>query len=354
MLKEKRIFIIFIQLLLISQFKSHPKGDKLRELTLSSEQGLIELNIEMYKEYVMTHPRPYDIVILYTKKGKCKICEKVLNEFIQVSDSYRDFNGFKPDMLNRKRAVFFAILYQNQITQHIFKDLNFNSKNNILYTTPHNIKVNEFGKTYIKYDEDYILSYKDSNKKVYALKMMEFTNAKSQRKFLLKKNPMDFLNYFISFVCLIFFGILIYRFYKHILLSPILWVSCSMIVMFICVGGVVYNIIKGVPFAEYDNQGNLVKFFNPKRKRQYAGEGILMSSLFILGGTLLYSLVWANKIKGLILKNVIGYLIIGFIIADFQLIFYLSKIKLSNYRLSFYPPKSYIKGSYFKEQGNSF
>ena len=99
MLKEKLKVPLLILLSLISLIKSHPKADKLRELTLSSDRGLIELNAEMYKEYVMSHPRPYDIVILYTLKRKCNLCERVLNEFIQVSDSFRDANGFKPDMI---------------------------------------------------------------------------------------------------------------------------------------------------------------------------------------------------------------------------------------------------------------
>ena len=101
MKKERIIINIVIILSLILLIKSHPKADKLRELTLSSDRGLIELDEEMYKEYVMTHPRPYDIVILYTLKKKCNLCQKVFNEFIQVSDSFRDSNGFKPDMVAR-------------------------------------------------------------------------------------------------------------------------------------------------------------------------------------------------------------------------------------------------------------
>ena len=113
-MKEKLMISIILLLLLASLINSHPKADKLRELTLSSDRGLIELNSEMYKEYVMTHPRPYDLVILYTLKRKCSLCERVINEFIQVSDSFRDANGFKPDMITRKRAVFFAILYYSE------------------------------------------------------------------------------------------------------------------------------------------------------------------------------------------------------------------------------------------------
>ena len=97
----------------------------------------------------MTHPRPYDIVILYTLSRKCNLCERVLNEFIQVSDSFRDSNGFKPDMISRKRAVFFAVLYYSEDTMSIFKSLKFPSMTNILYTTPQNIQFNNLGEPYI-------------------------------------------------------------------------------------------------------------------------------------------------------------------------------------------------------------
>ena len=248
-----QLIIFIISLILIS---SHPKADKLRELTLSSDRGLIVLNAQTYKEYVMSHPRPYDIVILYTLSRKCNLCERVFNEFIQVSDSFRDSNGFKPDMISRKRAVFFAVLYYSEETMPIFKSLKFPSMTNILYTTPQNIQFNQMGEPYIEYDEDYVISYNERSDKIYALKMMEFANAKSQRKFPLKKNPIEFLIYFLLFVFLIFVGFSAYQNFHSLLLSPILWVIGSMLVVIICMGGIVYNILHSTPFAKYDRDGN--------------------------------------------------------------------------------------------------
>ena len=136
MSEGKILILIFYLVSLFIVIETHPKADKLRELTLSSDRGLIVLNSKTYKEYVMSHPRPYDIVILYTLSRKCNLCERVFNEFIQVSDSFRDSNGFKPDMISRKRAVFFAVLYYSEDTMPIFKSLKFPSMTNILYTTP--------------------------------------------------------------------------------------------------------------------------------------------------------------------------------------------------------------------------
>ena len=303
----QKFFFSFLYLIyLISLIKAHPKADKLRELTLSSDRGLIVLNAETYKEYVMSHPRPYDIVILYTLSRKCNLCERVQNEFIQVSDSFRDANGFKPDMISRKRAVFFAVLYYSEETMSIFKSLKFPSMTNILYTTPQNIQFNNLGEPYIEYDEDYVISYNERSDKIYALKMMEFANAKSQRKFPLKKNPIEFLIYFLLFVALIFCGFSVYQNCQPILLSPILWVVASMLVVIICMGGIVYNILHGTPFAKYDRDGNIVEFIHTGQRAQYAGEGVLMSTLFVVGGTMLYSFNWLKYVNQLIFKTFIA------------------------------------------------
>ena len=354
MSKKLFTFSFFIIISFISLIQSHPKADKLRELTLSSDRGLIVFTAEMYKEYVMSHPRPYDIVILYTLKRKCNLCERVINEFIQVSDSFRDANGFKPDMISRKRAVFFAILYYSEDTMPIFKSLKFPSMTNILYTTPQNIQFNNLGEPYIQYDEDYVISYNERSDKIYALKMMEFANAKSQRKFPLKKNPIEFLVYFLLFVASIFCGFSFYRNFKPILLSPVLWVSGSNLVLIICMGGIVYNVLHGTPFAKYDRDGNIIEFIHSGQRSQYAGEGVLMSSLFVLGGTILYSFIWLNKIQGYSQHKFASFAAIIFIILDFQIIFSIYRIKARWYYPTFLPPSHYVTGPLINDQGNSF
>ena len=347
-------FHIYIFILLISFVYSHPKADKLRELTLTSDKGVIELDAQTYKEYVMSHPRPYDIVILYTLKRNCNLCERVINEYIQVSDSFRDSNGFKPDMISRKRAVFFAILYYSEETMPIFKSLKFPSMTNILYTTPQNIQFNNLGEPYVEYDEDYVISYNERSDKIYALKIMEFADAKSQRKFPLKKNPIEFLVYFLCFVGLIFIGFSVYRNCKPILLSPILWVMVSMFVLIVCMGGIVFNILHGTAFARYDRDGNIVEFINPEQRSQYAGEGVLMSSLFVLGGTSLYCFNWLNRIKGQGNHLIYSFIAIIVVLLDVQIIFSIYRIKARWYNPTFFPPNHYVKGPLILDQGNSF
>ena len=353
-MSKKLLFSIFCLISSLVLINSHPKADKLRELTLSSDRGLIVLNAQTYKEYVMSHPRPYDIVILYTLSRKCNLCERVQNEFIQVSDSFRDANGFKPDMISRKRAVFFAVLYYSEETMSIFKSLKFPSMTNILYTTPHNIQFNNMGEPYIEYDEDYVISYNERSDKIYALKMMEFANAKSQRKFPLKKDPIEFLIYFLLFVAAIFCGFTVYKNFQPLLLNPILWVIGSMLVVIICMGGIVYNILHGTPFAKYDRDGNIVEFIHTGQRSQYAGEGVLLSSLFVLGGTLLYSFNWLNRVRGYAQHKMASFTAIIFTVLVVRIIFSIYRIKARWYNPTFFPPGNYVQGPLILDQGNSF
>ena len=350
----KNCLFIYSLILQCSLINAHQKGDELRELALSSDYGLIVFNAETYNKYVMTHPRPYDVVILYTRKSNCKLCEKVYDEFIQVSDSFRDSNGFKPDMISRKRAVFFGVLYYSEETLPIIKSLKFPSRINILYTTPKNLQFNKLGEPYIEYDEDHILSYNERSNKIYALKMMEFANAKSQRKFPLKKNQIEFLFYFIFFVCLIFIGFSAYNNFKQFLLSPVVWITGSMMIIIICMGGIVYNILRNTPFAKFDNNGNIVEFIHTGRKAQYAGEGIFMSCLFVIGGTLLYSFNWLNQVPNKTKHYFASYIILASIILIIKLMHRIYRIKSKWYGPSFFPPNHYVKGSLINDQGNSF
>jgi len=354
--RKTNILLLIIYATLLSLISSHPKADKLRELTLNSDRGLIVLNAQTYKEYVMSHPRPYDIVILYTlsPQRKCTLCERVFNEFIQVSDSFRDSNGFKPDMVSRKRAVFFAVLYYSEETIPIFKSLKFPSMTNLLYTTPQNIQFNNMGEPYIQYDEDYVISYNERSDKIYALKMMEFANAKSQRKFPLKKNPIEFLIYFLLFVGLIFIGFSAYKNFHPLIINPALWVVGSILVVIICEGGIVYNVLHSIPFAKYDRDGNIIEFIHTGQRSQYAGEGVLMSSLFVLGGTLLYSFNWLNMIKGYGQHKIASFGAIVLIVLIVRIIFSIYRIKARWYNPTFFPPGHYVKGPLINDQGNSF
>ena len=339
---------------LISISLCHPKGDELRKMIKNSEDPVTVFNFNTYKEFVMKHPRPYDVVMLYTLKYKCKLCASVTEEFIKVAKSYQAVEGSKPDMALRKRAVFFGILYYSEETSSIFKNLKLPSTTSILYSSPRNIQVDDNNEAYIKYDDDFVVGYRERSDLIFEHKMLEFINAKSGRKVEVKKNPIIFLFYFILFVFILAGGFYIFNTFRPFFLSPYLWLAGSLLVYIICIGGIVYNIINGTPFAKFDRNGSIVELIHTGQRAQYAGEGILLSSMFVLGGLIMVAFTLINKLKSNLLHKIIFFVLIISMLTIFRTIISLYQKKASWYGPTLYPPFGYTRGSLINDQGNSF
>ena len=353
-MEYKHLVKLSLCLMLLSLVSSATKGDELRRKTLDEGTGVITFTPKTFKEYVMTHPRPYDVVMLFTLKYKCDLCEAVKNEFYQVSDSFRTFDGYKPDMTNRKRAVFFGILYYSDESNAIFKSLKLPSTTSILYTTPNNINIDDNNDASIQYDEDFVMPFRDRREGVYAHKIMEFANAKSGRKFILKKNPILFFAYFIMFMAVLFLGYTAFTNFKFIFLSPYLWIIGSFMVYIICIGGIVYNIIHGTPFAKMDRDGNIIEWIHTGQRSQYVGEGLMMSTAFIITGSLLMGFNWINRIRGFWSHRIASFILIALILIFSGIITNVYRKKASWYGPTFAPPFGYQRGPLIKDQGNSF
>lgn len=345
---------ISILLILFTFVVLHPKGNNLRTLTHNSESTVIHFTVTSFKEYLLKHPRPYDVVMLFTLKLNCNFCDTIKGEFYTVAESYYSQKAYNPDLANKKRAVFFGILHYSEEAKDIFKMLKLPAQTTIMYTTPHNILVNDLNEPYIKYDEEHIIPYKERRDYASAHKIIEFVNAKSKRSIELKKNPILFSFYFLVFLSILYFGAYLYKNFKFVLLSPYLWVFGSLAIFIVCIGGIVYNIIHGAPFAKFDKMGNIVEFIHTGQRSQYVGEGLLLSGLFVLIGTLMFLMTCVNRIPGY-WNHKICFILITLLIAFLcKSISSLYRIKANWYRPEFQPPYNYIKGPLLKDQGIAF
>lgn len=357
-LSQPNMKLLLTYLLIFTTFLSftlcHPKGDELRGRSKNSENGVIIFNSNSYKEYVMKHPRPYDVVILFTLKYKCKLCDSVTEEFMKAAESYQFSEGYKPDMAQRKRAVFFGILYYSDDTSLIFKNLKLPSTTSLLYTTPSNIQLDDNNEAFVKYDEDFVIGYKERSDLILAHKMLEFVNAKSGRRIVEKKNPIVFLLYFITFIFILGSGFYLFNNFKQFFMSPYLWLVGSLLVYIICIGGIVYNIIHGTPFAKFDRYGNIVELIHAGQRSQYVGEGLLLSSLFVLGGTIMMAFTWINRIRSNWQHKIATLILVFLMVVIFRIIISIYQKKASWYGPTFFPPYGYTRGPLIKDQGNSF
>lgn len=346
--------IIFLLITVISPILNHQKGDFMRKLANNAPQNVIHFNANSFKDYVLKHPRPYDVVLLFTLRQNCNFCEMITDEFSKVAQSYHDLKAYKPDIGHKKRAVIFGLLHYSEETNEIIKSLKLPAQTTILYTTPHNIVLNEKNEPRIVYDEEVIIAYKDKRDFATAHKIIEFVNARSSRKIELKKNPILFLFYFIIFVGILTGGFYLYTTYKSFFLSPILWITGTLILYIICIGGVVYNAIHRTPFAKTDRSGNIVEWIHTGQRSQYAGEGYFMSTMFVIVGSLMFSVIFINKIRGYWNHKIMFILLTILIALCLRTITGVYRVKASWYGPEFTPPYNYIKGPLLKDQGNAF
>jgi len=231
------------------------------------------------------------------------------------------------------------------------KNLKLPSTTSILYTAPNNIQQDDNNEAFIKYDEDFVIGYKDRQDIIYAHKMLEFANAKSDRRFDMKKNPLMFALYFFVFLGILGAGFYFFINFKQVFLSPYLWLIGSFLVYIICIGGIVYNIIHNTPFAKFDREGNIVEIIHSGQRSQYVGEGLLLSTIFVTGGTLLYAFNWINKIRGYWQHRIAALVLIFLIAILSRVITSIYQKKANWYGPTFYPPAGYIRGPLIKDQG---
>ena len=95
----------------------------MRKKTVELENNVIYFTASSFKDYVLKHPRPYDVVLLYTLKMNCNFCDLIKEEYTKVAISYADMKAFNPDTANKKRAVFFGVLHYSEEANEIFKTL---------------------------------------------------------------------------------------------------------------------------------------------------------------------------------------------------------------------------------------
>jgi len=162
------------------------------------------------------------------------------------------------------------------------------------------------------------------------------------------------LIYFFTFILALILGGSLFIKYKNVLLNPLTWHVCSCLIFIASIGGTVWNFLNGAHLVKFDEDWTILEYVNRAQRKQYIGEGLFMSILFICIGNLLGLLTKLNKIEGWLLRKVIGIFLLAVIFLLNYLVIYVYRIKAPWYSPTFNPPKEYIKGGLNKDQGNSF
>eukprot|EP00331_Platyophrya_macrostoma_P011842 CAMPEP_0176432402 /NCGR_PEP_ID=MMETSP0127-20121128/15377_1 /TAXON_ID=938130 /ORGANISM="Platyophrya macrostoma, Strain WH" /LENGTH=357 /DNA_ID=CAMNT_0017814575 /DNA_START=12 /DNA_END=1085 /DNA_ORIENTATION=- len=329
------------------------KAAELRKMMLSSNDGIIFLSAAEYKEYVLTEPRPYDLVVFFTAYS-CKFCDEVYESYKEAAAAYVEAKAIYPakEGDNIKRSVFFAAIYYVDETKSIFQSHKIERVPDIFVTHPKYARLltDAHREEYIK---KFLLDASRSSVYVGTGKILEYVNERVARKVEHKESVLK-LFYVLLILGIPFAALLrIYIKYRAFFNHPQFWLFGSYVVYFICMSGLVYCIIHGTPWTTQQN--GEVQWWTSGSRNQLGLEGWVMSGSVLMTGLALLAVQYVSYVAGdsraQRLLVFVGNLLLVWIGMNFVEDIYVKKGGWSG--TGFYPPAHYIKGGLMKDQGNT-
>jgi oligosaccharyltransferase complex subunit gamma len=348
---NKLILALFLSAVLVQASDlGTRKSEELRAKVLG-HSDIPKLSAAEYKRFLEEAPRPYDVVVFFTAPN-CNMCDEVEAELTQVANLYKNSGAIYPinDENKKQRAVYFVKVSFEAATKEIFVGLQFRSVPNILVSTPKILRLRDNEK--VEHYRSFLWQISMSDGTLTSQKLLDHVNKKTGRSVEYKES---ILNLFIVLIFLGGFlaaGVFAFLKFRPFFLSSKLWMVGSMVVYFICMSGIVYNIIHNVPFNNVDRDGN-VEWFHSGGRSQFGAEGYIMSGTISVLGLLLILLLQLPKYT----ESTNGKIIyLGIFLLIFLLLKWVESIykwKSSFYNPIFFPPAHYMHGPLSNDQGNN-
>jgi len=193
-----------------------------------------------------------------------------------------------PDMIypskDKARSVYFTKITYTHETKDIFSKFNFMSVPNLYISLPKMAKLKEVEKP--DYIKNHLWQITGTNGHVTSSKLLEHINKKVGRNIEYKESILNLLTVFVILGGIAFVFIKLFLKFRQFFINRHLWFIGSCVVYFICMAGVVYNIIHNVPFTNIDRSGNF-EWYHSGSRSQFGLEGYIMSGSIVIGGLLI-------------------------------------------------------------------
>jgi len=192
-----------------------------------------------------------------------------------------------------------------------------------------------------------------TNGHVTSSKLLEQVNKKVGRNVEYKEPIANLIILFAILGTVAAIGLQLFFKFKKFFVNNVLWFVGSIIIYFICMAGVVYNIIHNVPFTNIDRSGNF-EWYHSGSRSQFGLEGYIMSGSIVVGGLLIIGYQFLPRFTKAGASSTVTYFILTAII--YIVLHFVEDIyqrKSGFYNPAFWPPAHYIKGPLMKDQGNN-
>lgn len=336
--------------------------DKARILTQKTDlDGVIALNTSEYDYFVVSTPRPYALIVLFTAdlpKQKCRNCLEIAHSFRSVAYSYAN-SPFRPPISeeNCENSVFFAKIDSKSDSLGLFEAHGFLSLPVLAVTRPFSVLCNATNCVIPKAD---VLELAFSA--ISTQKLLEFVNSRTGQSIKLIYSPyetaMELFRWLGMVVC-VAFGLITLR---KTIIEPKFMIFVSILVYFLCISGTIYILLHKPPLFGLKGSGKYLhsSVISTQARHQYIAEGYYTGFMALLGALCLVLLNCLDSVGS-------GYLLDSFSLR-FRAYTAISAFLLAIYQLDcmyrakaswyfprfFWPPDHYLSGPLTGDQGNSF
>ena len=333
----------------INAVYSKTKFETLKDL-VSKEGDILKLDLDRFTSFVVEQSISYTIIVLFTAEKntiQCPACDLLLPIYEKIAYSYKISEQYNQADINEKKAntVFFSLLYYNRETVELFKELQF-------MNIP-NIYVSKSGLTYDEnhyiYDEEKMWRFTKAED-LDINKILEIINQHTGKQAKIHFALIEQIVYLMPIIGGILISLSLLIITIKIIINPSLWWFFSMVINFLCMGGIVFDVIYENALYGIDNTTGEKIFIATGPKSQFIIEGFLMSFIMIIGGISLINLNSSAKFKNPWQIRLVGiFSLIGLIGCMYCLV-YIYRLKVAWYAPTFQPPKHYLKGSLYENQ----
>lgn len=329
---------------------SKEKNRILIEKTLATKEGVIYLNEEQVKLYLTSHPRNYDLAVLFINPQN-ELCQNVLGYFKHVSQAYKQKFMYLPkrkknDDEIQKPIFFIAVEFTND--QSLIDQYDLKTLPTFLISDSLEIQIIDKYKRK-QYLDTYSWRITKIDGVINEYIILNWMNRVTGYDLKINQSLFQFL--FIMMMLLLVILILgaVYFLFQKVILNPLFWIVCCFLVFFVFGGGAQYFIDENVPFFGY--QENVPQFYIKGTRQSYGIESFIFT-----GSALLFCLFLFLAAKFLRARNlnffVQGIFVVFFIclsVAVITNIEYIFKQK-NFYNPAFLPPSYYIRGGINKDK----
>ena len=218
-------------------------------LESKASNNIIQFTPQIYRDYVLKNPRPYDVVVLFTVESRCDLCELVRPEFDQTVFSFVQERGDNKDF-SKERSIFFGVLNfaAEAEIQSIFQDHGFKTVP-YLAVSSMNLKRDANLENFFAEEEKWHIG---GNEVYDAQKQIDFVNnhlrTDVQIKYTFSSICKKNLVAFCAIAVLMYFVKTVYP----ILMNQLVWFSIAIMVFLICTGGIVFSILNNMPWFRFE------------------------------------------------------------------------------------------------------